>query len=58
MVMAFWFTELACRDRITAMTSYNSSHLKNPFATKYDLNRRSTLNMMDHEVQALMMKIG
>jgi hypothetical protein len=57
-VMAFWFTELACRDRIQAMTSYNSSHIKNKFATRYDLARRQSVNVMDYEVQQLFRQIG
>jgi len=57
-VMAFWFTELACRDRIVAMTSYNSSHIKNNFATRYDISRRQSVNVMDYEVQQLFRQIG
>lgn len=57
-VMALWFTELACRDRIIAMTSYSATHIKNPFATPMDLARRMTVNMSDHETQSIMRQIG
>lgn len=57
-VMALWFTELACRDRITAMTSYSTAHVANPFATPYDLERRMTVNMADYQTQMLMRPIG
>ena len=57
-VMAFWFCELACRDRIVAMTSFSSSHVANPFATRADLARRQSLNLGDYETQMLMRQIG
>ena len=57
-VMAFWFTELACRDRIQAMTSFNTSHVKNPFITRHDMARRGSINLMDYETQQHMRKIG
>ena len=51
-VMAFWFAELACRDRIAAITGFNRSHLKNPFATKADLRGRMNISLYDADVQA------
>lgn len=49
-VMAFWFAELACRDRIAAITGFNRSHLKNPFATRADIRGRRTLSLYDADV--------
>jgi hypothetical protein len=57
-VMALWFTELACRDRIVAMTSFASSHVSNPFATRGDIARRQSLNLGDYQTQMLMHRIG
>jgi hypothetical protein len=48
-VMALWFAELACRDRVAAFTSYGRTHVKNPFATRWDTANRSTVNLMDVE---------
>jgi hypothetical protein len=57
-VMALWFTELACRDRVLAMTSYTKSHLNNQFATRYDVSKRQSVNFADYEVQRMMRQIG
>lgn len=46
-VMALWFTELACRDRIAAFSSYGRTHVRNPFATRWDKSQQSTVNLMD-----------
>jgi hypothetical protein len=46
-VMALWFAELACRDRVQAFSSYGRSHVNNPFATKWDVAQRDTINLMD-----------
>ena len=48
-VMATWFAELACRDRIMAMSNFSRSHVRNPFATQWDINRRATVNLNDVE---------
>ena len=48
-VMALWFAELACRDRIAAMTNFSRSHVKNPFATRWDVSQRATINLSDLE---------
>ena len=48
-VMALWFAELACRDRIAAVSSYARSHTRNPFATRYDLSQRATVSLVDAE---------
>lgn len=48
-VMALWFAELACRDRIAAMTNFARSHVRNPFATRWDMSSRATVNLNDAE---------
>ena len=57
-VMSFWFTELACRDRVLAATSFGASHVKNQFATRYDVSRRMSVNMSDAETMSAMRPIG
>ena len=52
-VMALWFAELACRDRVAAFTSYGRSHVKNPFATRWDTSQRGVVNLMDVERDTL-----
>lgn len=46
-VMAFWFAELACRDRVMAMSAYNRTHAANPFLTRWDRSRQSVVNISD-----------
>ena len=48
-VMALWFAELGCRDRIMAMSNFARSHVNNPFATRYDRSMRATVNLNDAE---------
>ena len=48
-VMAFWFTELACRDRVTSATNFARSHNRNSmFHTKYDKSQQTTFNLSDY----------
>lgn len=50
MVMAMWFVEIACRNRIANMSMYSGRHhTPNPFATKYDLSLQGVVNMSDVE---------
>jgi len=48
-VMALWFAELACRDRIAAMGGYSRSHVRNIFATRWDVSNRTTVNLSEIE---------
>jgi len=48
-VMALWFAELACRDRIAAMTNFSRSHVNNPFVTRFDKASRATVSLADAE---------
>jgi hypothetical protein len=52
-LMSLWFAELACRDRVAAMTSYGNSHVRNPFATRRDLGERSLITLSDYEFRAV-----
>ena len=49
-VMALWFAELACRDRVLAMSNYRS-HAQNPFLTPWDRQQQSTVNLLDYEAR-------
>lgn len=44
MVMALWFAELACRDRVMLMTQYGTNHRSNPFATPYDKSQQMVVD--------------
>jgi hypothetical protein len=57
-VMALWFAELACRDRVALSGSYTRSHASNPFATPYDLGQRTTVNLLDAEARRMFTPIG
>lgn len=47
-VMAFWFAELGCRDRITNATSFARSHNSiSMFHTRYDKARQITVQLDD-----------
>jgi hypothetical protein len=48
-VMALWFAELACRDRVAAMTNFSRSHVNNPFATRYDRSTQATVDLNSFE---------
>ena len=48
-VMALWFAELACRDRIASMSGYSRSHVRNIFATRWDVSNRTTVNLSEIE---------
>lgn len=48
-VMALWFAELACRDRIASMSGYSRSHVRNIFATRWDVGNRTTVNLSEIE---------
>lgn len=48
-VMALWFVELACRDRVSMIGNYGKSHSKNPFLTKWDKSQQRVINLVGHE---------
>jgi hypothetical protein len=48
-VMAFWFTELAVRDRVANATHFARTHSRtNMFHTKYDKSQQVTVNLGDY----------
>jgi hypothetical protein len=57
-VMALWFTELACRDRVQAWSSYGRSHVVNPFATRWDKANRNTVDLMDLDSNMMYANMG
>lgn len=51
-VMALWFTELACRDKVSYLTGFNRNHQKNSmFHTAWDRGSQRTVNLLDAEIQ-------
>lgn len=48
-VMATWFAELACRDRIVLASSYTRSHVKNSFLTPWDRRQQTTVSLIEAE---------
>lgn len=57
-VMAMWFAELACRDRILMNSAYVRSHVKNSFLTPWDKRQQTTVNLVDMEAQGAWSYIG
>ena len=49
-VMALWFAELACRDRIQALSAFGRSHVRNRWSTKYDRSKQTSVNLYDPDV--------
>jgi hypothetical protein len=46
--MAFWFTELAVRDRINSANVYARNHTRQSmFHTRYDKSQQSTISLSD-----------
>jgi hypothetical protein len=48
-VMALWFCELGCRDRVTLYSNMGSSHAKNSFLTPWDRSNQTTVNLLEAE---------
>lgn len=48
-VMAFWFAELACRDRILAATNFMRTHSRSMFLTRADVASQRTVRLSDVE---------
>jgi hypothetical protein len=55
-VMAAWFAELACRDRVVRITG--SSHRKNPYLVPWDYRQRRTISLLDAEASSLWRPVG
>lgn len=52
LVMALWFFELACRDRVVSLGSFSRHHAKNMFLTPWDRSQQHVVNLMDAEAQS------
>lgn len=57
-VMALWFAELACRDRIVLASNYTRSHVKNPFLTSWDKSQQKTVSLLEAEAAGAWNPIG
>ena len=57
-VMALWFAELACRDRVMMAHSYMRTHVSNPFLTPWDRQRQTTVNLVEMEAQRAWKPVG
>jgi hypothetical protein len=56
-VMALWFAELACQDRVMLASNYRT-HTSNPFLTPWDRRGQVTVNMLDMEAQHAFHAVG
>jgi hypothetical protein len=51
-VMSFWFAELACRDRVAAITGMMRSHgQQSMFHTQWDRSQQRTMSLLDAEIE-------
>lgn len=57
-VMALWFAELACRDRVMMASTYAKHHTKNPFLTQWDRRGQVTIDLVDLEARRAWMTVG
>jgi len=57
-VMAMWFAELACRDRVVMNSSYTRSHVKNSFLTPWDRRQQTTVSLIEAEAANAFTTIG
>ena len=58
LVMALWFAELACRDRVMMMSNFTRHHVNNPFLTPWDKRNQHVVNLLDMEAQGAWTPIG
>lgn len=57
-VMALWFAELACRDRVTLASNYTRSHVKNSFLTPWDRQQQQTVSLLEAEASGAWTPLG
>jgi len=57
-VMALWFAELSCRDRITLASNYTRSHVRNSFLTPWDKKQQTTVSLLEAEASGAWTPIG
>ena len=59
LVMAFWFAELACRDRVMMHSTFARSHAgSSMFLTPWDRQNQMTVNLLDAEAMQAFRPIG
>jgi|688.fasta_scaffold06190_22 hypothetical protein len=51
LVMALWFFELACRDRVVSLQNFTRHHAMSMFHTPWDKSQQSVINLLDMEAQ-------
>ena len=51
LVMALWFFELACRDRVVGLQNFQRHHSMSMFHTPWDKAQQSVINLLDMEAQ-------
>jgi hypothetical protein len=57
-VMALWFAELACRDRVMMASNYTRSHVNNPFLTPWDKKGQITVSLLEAEAAGAFNPVG
>jgi hypothetical protein len=57
-VMALWFAELACRDRVLLASNFAKHNTKNPFLTPWDKKGQITIDLVDLEARRAWMTVG
>jgi hypothetical protein len=50
-VMALWFAELGCRDRVTLYSNFGKTHATNSFLTPWDRSNQTTVNLLQAEAE-------
>lgn len=58
LVMALWFAELACRDRVNSVARFARSHVNNPFLTPWDKAQQQSYSMAAIEMEGGFRPIG
>ncbi len=57
-VMALWFAELSCRDRVTLASNYTRSHVRNTFLTPWDKKQQTTVSLLEAEASGAWTPVG
>jgi hypothetical protein len=52
LVMALWFYELACRDRVMAFSNFTKHHAMSMFHTPWDRSQQQVINLIDVEARS------
>lgn len=57
-LMALWFAELGCRDRVNSVARFSKSHVSNPFLTPWDKQRQTSYSINELQLQGAIRPIG